>query len=108
METNDDPIETSASPSDRPAIHSKYALDDVHQKSDIIVEGNPGATWELICKASSKSKGWMKVTKRMVVEGGWLYQVTTEHRSLTTGEVVACAEALQFVPAFEDEDPPSA
>lgn len=100
---NDDPIETSAS-SKRHANHSKLDTSD-HQKSDVIVEGSPGSTWDLVCKASSKSQGWMKVTKRMVVEGGWLYQVTTEHRSTVTGEVVACAEALQFVPAFEEADP---
>jgi hypothetical protein len=65
----DDPIETS------------------DPKSDVIVEGSPGSTWDLVCKASSALTLWMKVTKRMTVEGGWLYQVTTEHRSRHTGEV---------------------
>jgi len=64
--------------------------------SDIKVKGDPDV-WELVCKASSKSQGWMKSTKRMKVDGGWLYQATTEHRS--GGQVVACAEALTFAPA---------
>lgn len=63
---------------------------------DIKVSGNPDA-WELVCKASSASQGWMKSTKRMRVDGGWLYQVTTEHR--VNGAVVACAEALAFASA---------
>lgn len=62
---------------------------------DIVTAGDPGA-WEVVGKASSKSQGWMKSTKRMRVPGGWLYQATTEHRA--DGRVVACAEALTFVP----------
>lgn len=65
---------------------------------DIQVTGDPGK-WELVCKASSAQQGWMKSTKRMRVPGGWLYQVTTEHRS--NGAVTACAEALTFVPEAE-------
>ena len=64
---------------------------------DIKVFGDPGA-WELVCKASSQSQGWMKSTKRMQVPGGHLYQATTEHRNPLTGFVVACAEALVFAP----------
>jgi len=67
---------------------------------DIVVHGDPGA-WVLICKASSQSQGWMKSTKRMKVAGGWLYQVTTEHRA--NGVVTACAEALTFVPDVGSE-----
>lgn len=86
---------------------STYGIDDgrsLHNVSpdtakastpDIQVHGNPGA-WECLAKASSASQGWMKSTKRMRVDGGWLYQVTTEHRS--NGVVTACAEALAFVP----------
>lgn len=62
---------------------------------DITVAGDPGA-WVVVGKASSKSQGWMKSTKRMKVPGGWLYQATTEHR--VAGAVSACAEALAFVP----------
>ena len=42
----------------------------------------------------------MKSTKRLRVDGGWLYQVTTEHRAggVASGYVTACAEALAFVP----------
>lgn len=62
---------------------------------DIVTAGDPGA-WVIVGKASSKAQGWMKSTKRLRVEGGWLYQATTEHRH--AGVVVACAEALAFVP----------
>jgi hypothetical protein len=70
--------------------------------SDIKVTGNPDV-WELVCKASSKSQGWMKSTKRMKVPGGWLVQATTEHRFFADGHscqgaVSGCAEALTFVP----------
>lgn len=69
---------------------------------DIKVHGDPGA-WECVCKASSAEQGWMKSTKRMKVDSGWLYQVTTEHRN-KSGIVTACAEALTFVPNVK---PPS-
>jgi hypothetical protein len=58
--------------------------------SDIEVVGN-GDLWQLLCKASSKSQGWMKSTKAMPIGNGCLVQVTTQQ-----GDNVA--EALQFVP----------
>jgi hypothetical protein len=64
--------------------------------SDVKLQGDPDA-WQLVSKASSVEQGWMKSTKRMVVEGGHLYQVTSEHLD-DYGDVVACAEALAFVP----------
>jgi len=57
---------------------------------DIKVVGD-GDTWKLICKASSKSEGWMKSTKAMDVDTGVVIQVTTQQ-----GDHVA--EALVFVP----------
>lgn len=69
---------------------------------DLEVAGDPDA-WELVCKASSAEQGWSKSTKRRRVPGGWLYQVSTEHRS--GGAVVACAEALALVP--DPGQPPS-
>ncbi|MBL4861294.1 MAG: hypothetical protein JKX96_10765 [Acinetobacter sp.] len=51
-----------------------------------------GDTFRLICKASSKSEGWMKSTKAMEIAGaGCVIQVTTQQ-----GDNVA--EALTFVP----------
>ena len=64
-------------------------------ETDISFEGDVDA-WEIVCKASSPKKGWMKSTKRMTVPGGYLYQVTTEFRQ--SGQVTACAEAITFVP----------
>lgn len=76
---------------------------------DIKFHGDPKA-WECVAKASSLSQGWMKSTKRMMVPGGWIYQVTTEFRSPASetkvggqsftkpGSIITCAEALTFVP----------
>lgn len=59
--------------------------------SDLTVFGN-GDTFKLICKASSKSQGWMKSTKAMEIAGvGCVIQVSTQQ-----GDYVA--EALSFVP----------
>jgi len=63
---------------------------------DIQTVGN-GDTFQLICKASSKSEGWMKSTKAMQIEGaGCLVQVTTQQRNPDGS--YALAEALAFVP----------
>jgi hypothetical protein len=66
--------------------------DDVRKKvSDVEIFGNPD-TFQLICKASSKSQGWMKSTKAMEIPGkGCLIQVSTQQ-----GDNVA--EAICFVP----------
>ena len=64
--------------------------------SDIEVVGN-GDIWQLLCKASSVSEGWMKSTKAMEVPGGCLVQVTTQQ-----GDHVA--EALAFVPGVKVVD----
>lgn len=57
--------------------------------NDIEVFGN-GDLWQLLCKASSKSQGWMKSTKAMEVYNGCLVQVTTQQ-----GDQIA--EAVTFV-----------
>ena len=59
--------------------------------ADLQIKGNPD-TWRLLCKASTKSEGWMKSTKAMMIPGvGALVQVSTQQ-----GEHVA--EALALVP----------
>lgn len=67
-------------------------IEDAKQKvSDIQVVGN-GDTFQLLCKASSKSQGWMKSTKVMYIPLiGCVVQVTTQQ-----GDNIA--EALTFVP----------
>ena len=62
---------------------------------DIKVFGN-GDTFQLICKASSESEGWMKSTKAMDTGNGCIVQVTTQQRNPDGSYVVA--EALTFVP----------
>lgn len=62
---------------------------------DIEIFGD-GDIWQLICKASSQSEGWMKSTKAMDIGGGCLVQVTTQQRNLDGS--YALAEALTWVP----------
>ena len=63
---------------------------------DVEVFGN-GDMFQLLCKASSKSEGWMKSTKAMEIPGvGCVIQVTTQ-QSNPDGSY-ALAEALTFVP----------
>jgi hypothetical protein len=61
--------------------------------SDVVVVGNPDQ-WGLLCKASSKSQGWMKSAKAMEVPGGCVVQVTTQQGSNV-------AEALAYVPGVK-------
>jgi len=62
--------------------------------SDLVTYGD-GDTFKLICKASSKSEGWMKSTKAMEISGyGCLVQVTTQQHSQV-------AEALVFIPGVK-------
>ena len=64
---------------------------DLKEKvSDVVVVGN-GDTFQLLCKASSKSQGWMKSAKALEVAEVCVLQVTTQN-----GPYVA--EALVFVP----------
>lgn len=61
------------------------------QIDDLQVVGN-GDMFQLLCKASSKTEGWMKSTKAMHIPGiGCVVQVTTQQG----GRV---AEAVCFVP----------
>jgi hypothetical protein len=63
---------------------------------DVQIIGN-GETFRLLCKASSKSQGWMKSCKAMEVPCGCVVQVTTQQ-----GDNVA--EALTFVPGVKIAD----
>lgn len=66
------------------------------QVGDLEVFGN-GDMFQLLCKASSKSEGWMKSTKAMVIpKVGCLVQVTTQQKNIDG--TYSIAEALSFVP----------
>ena len=61
---------------------------------DLKVWGD-GDAFKLICKASSKSEGWMKSTKAMQIDKvGCIVQVTTQQ-----GDNIA--EALVFIPGVK-------
>ncbi len=75
------------------------------KESDAVASGgwevHKGHTddWELISKASNKSLGIMKSTKRMRVSNGYLWQVSTE-------TPYGVAEALVFQPCAHEEAKP--
>ncbi|GAV11483.1 hypothetical protein [Paenibacillus sp. NAIST15-1] len=71
-------------------------IEDAKAKiSDIEVYGN-GDTFELLCKASSESQGWMKSTKVCNLPNGCLVQVSTQQKNVDGSYSVA--EAITFVP----------
>lgn len=70
-------------------------VEDLKTKvSDVEVFGD-GDTFKLLCKASSKSQGWMKSTKVCNVVGGCLVQVSTQQKNPDGSYAVA--EALTFI-----------
>ena len=67
------------------------AEDMATKVTDVKIFGNVDA-FQLLCKASSESQGWMKSAKAMEIPGvGCVVQVTTQQ-----GDNVA--EAVTFVP----------
>jgi hypothetical protein len=63
---------------------------------DVKTVGN-GDMFQLLCKASSESEGWMKSTKAMEIRDvGCIVQVTTQQRN--DDGTYALAEAIVFVP----------
>lgn len=64
--------------------------DAIDKVSDIEVVGNVDM-FQLLCKASSKSQGWMKSAKACQTPMGCIVQVTTQQNDHV-------AEALTFVP----------
>ena len=73
------------------------SVEDAKKKvSDIKVVGN-GDTFQLLCKASSESQGWMKSAKACQIDGaGCIVQVTTQQKNIDG--TYSVAEALTFVP----------
>ena len=71
---------------------------------DVKVVGN-GDMFQLLCKASSGTEGWMKSTKAMEVPGGCVVQTTTQQ--LNPDGSYALCDALTYVPGVcivEDEN----
>ncbi len=78
------------------------SVEDAKAKvSDVKVVGN-GNTFQLLCKASSESQGWMKSAKAMETPSGCVVQVTTQQKS--ADGTYAVAEALAFVPGVKVAD----
>lgn len=71
---------------------------------DVQTVGN-GDAWQLLCKASSESEGWMKSTKAYQIGArGCIVQVTTQQRNEDGSYAVA--EAVTWVPhaCVEDDE----
>jgi hypothetical protein len=62
------------------SLHNTTANGARKNVEDIQIWGN-GDTFELICKASSESEGWMKSTKAMSAANSVVVQVTTQQRN---------------------------
>ncbi len=72
-------------------LHNSDASRVKQNVPDVKIFGD-GDMWQLLCKASSESEGWMKSTKAMEIPGmGCVIQVTTQQ-----GENVS--ESTTFVP----------
>ena len=77
-------------------LHNSDANGAKKNVKDIQFYGD-GDMFQLLCKASSQSEGWMKSTKAMEIEGvGCVVQVTTQQRNPDGSYAVA--EAVTFVP----------
>lgn len=67
--------------------------------SDVVVFGD-GDMFKLLCKASSKSQGWMKSTKAMEIPGvGCVVQVTTQQQNGNNS--YSLSDAVTFVPGVK-------
>jgi len=67
------------------------------EASDVETVGNPDAAWSVVAKASSEKGGWTKVTRRMAVSNGAIYQTETQQRNPDGS--FALSQATVFVPA---------
>jgi hypothetical protein len=89
------PLTVINEPSKKP-LHIASVEEAKSTTSDLEVFGD-SMTFQLICKASSASQGWMKSVQAMQIDGvGCVVQVTTRY-----GDHVA--EALTFVPGVRIE-----
>lgn len=88
-------------PQDELKVEALKTLDventaDLKRKvSDVKIFGNPDS-FQLLCKASSESRGWMKSTKVCNVSGGCIVQTETQQRNPDGS--YALSQALVFVP----------
>lgn len=85
----------------RKTLHNYDASGTKTNVPDVVTFGNPDM-WQLLCKASSKKEGWMKITKAMDVGHGCLVQATTQQGSNVS-------EAITYVPGVrivEDDEFP--
>ena len=65
------------------------------QKDGVVCDAGSLDLWECVVKVHHDGQGWMKSTKRLMVPGGWVVQVTSQ-QDHSGG--VSLAEAICFVP----------
>lgn len=63
----------------------------------VVDKGDPGI-WECVCKAHNATLGIFKSTKRMKVDGGYVYQMTTEKFDDSGKYLQHVSECAVFVP----------
>jgi hypothetical protein len=79
-------------------LHNRDVSGTRQNVPDLEVVGNVDM-FQLLCKASSQSEGWLKSTKAIEIVGGCVVQVTTQQRNLDGSYAVA--EALAYVPGVK-------
>lgn len=68
-------------PKKQKSLHNKDVESAKKNVKDIQVVGN-GDMFQLPCKASSESEGWMKSTKAMETVSGVVLQVSTQQKNM--------------------------
>jgi hypothetical protein len=89
------------------SLHNTTANGARKNVEDIQIWGN-GDTFELICKASSESEGWMKSTKAMSAANSVVVQFTTQQRnpdgSYSIGEALTTVKNAVICEYRDQED----
>lgn len=82
------------------ATDSKDAKNKV---GDLEVFGDPDM-WKLICKASSRSEGWMKSTKGLNIPGAGVLILVTTQQGAHVSEALAWIPRVSLVPDDEKQE----
>jgi hypothetical protein len=80
----------------------KLDVTQTNQVNDIKVFGNPDL-WQLICKGSSESQGWMKSTKAMQIGNNVVIQTTTQQKVISY-VITDSSTTVENAKIVEDKD----
>jgi hypothetical protein len=79
------------------ALAAKAAAAEAAKEAAIEKVGDPDNRWQVVASAESKEESWRKVTRRMAVSNGAIYQTETRRRNPDGS--YALSQATVFVPA---------